>query len=403
MQFDFASMAILIAINLAVIGTVLPFVMGSPVSTAAQHAQRYFLLQATGWALILVASRVRGSTWDPVLSLAATMAASAGQWQMAQALQGWLGPRPLRRVVATLCVLGPLGFALFIGDIPWRLSWYSACHATVIACLGWMCLKPLRPAASSWRYVVVACAVIMSLSLFTRAYLVACTPWLNEFAQNNLPNQIFAIIAQMCSSMYLVGMLVAWRDETNQKLRDLAMTDQLTGLSNRHALLQAAQQMLALAKRQQQPLAVVMIDLDHFKSVNDLHGHATGDKALQLMALVLQSQMRSDEMAARWGGEEFCLLMYAQAPAVQCFFDRLSAAVCARAQQEIGFPLHLSAGCALQDPEHPNTLEQLLQQADAALYQAKSHGRAQLAFAPIPPAATTSTPDTLGSATDSHS
>lgn len=112
MQLDFISMATLIAINLVVIGMALPLVMGTPVSTAAQHAQKYFVLQALGWGLILAAARLRGSTWDPALSLLATCAASAAQWQMAQALQSWLGPRPLRRWVLVLCLLGPLGFAV---------------------------------------------------------------------------------------------------------------------------------------------------------------------------------------------------------------------------------------------------------------------------------------------------
>ena len=87
MQLDFASMAILIAINLAVIGVALPLAMGTPISRAAQHMQGYFLLQALGWALILAASRIRGTTWDPIFSIAATCAASAAQWLMAKA--GW--------------------------------------------------------------------------------------------------------------------------------------------------------------------------------------------------------------------------------------------------------------------------------------------------------------------------
>lgn len=380
MQLDFISMATLIAINLVVIGMALPLVMGTPVSTAAQHAQKYFVLQALGWGLILAAARLRGSTWDLALSLLATCAASAAQWQMAQALQSWLGPRPLRRWVLVLCLLGPLGFAVLLDSVPLRMAWYSVCHALVIASLGWMCLHPQRPAATSWRYLLAGCAIAMATMLMTRAYMVSQTLWLQAFVQNNLPSHIFALVAQVCGSLSLVSMLVAWRDETNQKLRDMAMTDQLTGLANRHALLHAAPLMQALAQRQNLPLAVVLLDLDHFKAVNDQHGHAKGDEALQLLAQVLQSEVRSDEMVARWGGEEFCVLMYAHATQVTHFHERLSTTLQQRSQQELGLNLGISAGCAMRNAAQQQSWQQLLQQADAALYSAKSNGRGRLAF-----------------------
>lgn len=384
MSFDFASMAILTAVNLAAIGLALPLVMGSPVSRAAQHAQSYFLLQGLAWGLILAASRLRGTPLDPALSLAAACSASAAQWQMAQALQHWLGPRPLRYVLIGVCVMGPVGFALLIHSIPLRMAWYSLCHATAIASLGWMCFHPQRPAASTWRYLMAGCALVMSASLLARAYMAAHTPWLQDFGHNSPGNWVFAIFAQICGSLALVSMLVAWRDETNQKLRNMAMTDQLTGLSNRHALQQAAPLMQAIAKRHQLPLAVVLLDIDHFKAVNDEYGHTKGDQALQLFAKVLQQQLRTEEMAARWGGEEFCLLMYAHQPAIEIFYHRLTTALHQQSQQELGFALHISAGCSLQPKNQVLHLEFLLQQADTALYAAKSNGRGRLAFEQSP-------------------
>lgn len=96
-------------------------------------------------------------------------------------------------------------------------------------------------------------------------------------------------------------------------------------------------------------------------------------------------------MASRWGGEEFCLLLHADADGVQSFYQRFSAALLQRAQQELGFALHISAGCALQTDSDQN-LDQLLQRADTALYQAKSQGRRRLVFGtgverPQPPTA----------------
>lgn len=386
--FDFASMAMLIAINLAIMGTALPLVMGQPVSQAARHAQRYFLLQSIGWVLILCAGRLRSSPWDTPLSVLATCAAAAAQWQMAQALQHWLGQRRLRSLLLGLCLLGPAGFVFWAQDMAARTAWFSLCHGLSVLSLGVMCFRPKLAAARSWRYLMVGCALAMGTGLLMRSYLASATPWLQEFGSDHRFNHVFAILAQICSTLILISILVAWRDETNQKLRDMAMTDPLTGLANRRALLQAAPRMLAHAQRQQITLAVLLLDLDHFKTVNDQHGHTTGDLALQLLASIFKSEMRSAEMAARWGGEEFCLLLYAPVDTVDIFFQRLSTSLRERSRNELGFELQISAGCALQQ-DHARTLPELLQHADAALYAAKVMGRNRLVFEDVtrvPPA-----------------
>lgn len=387
MSLDFFSMALLIAINLAVMGLVLPLVMGSPVSEAAQHAQRSFLVQAMSWVALLTASRLRGLPVEPWISVLGTVLATAAQWQLCLALQGWLGPRPLRRLVLALCILAPLGFTLLLGHIAQRMAWFSVCYGLIVACLGWMCLFPQRPTARAWRYLLATCTLVIAGTFLTRAYLALAAPALPDFTSNTQVNHVFALLGQLCSSLSLISALVAWRDETSQQLRDQALTDQLTGLANRHALLQQAPRMLELAQRQQLPLAVLMLDLDHFKSVNDQHGHAMGDRALQVLAQVMRSTLRSDEIAARWGGEEFCVMLYGPTAAAENFYQRLSSALSHDSEQILGFGLQLSAGCAIAHPTRSYQLEPLLQQADVALYLAKHRGRGQLvvADAPVPP------------------
>jgi diguanylate cyclase (GGDEF)-like protein len=216
----------------------------------------------------------------------------------------------------------------------------------------------------------------MGLMLFVRSYLALATPFLPSFTADSGANQVFALLTTLSSTLLMVAVLVAWRDETSQQLRDLALQDMLTGLANRRALLERAPAMLAHAQRHRQALALVMLDLDHFKHVNDEHGHAVGDQTLCLFARLLQQQLRADEIAARWGGEEFCLLLYTTSDGVDSLCTRLQAALLQASVQTLGFEVRFSAGCAHAPQVWSELcLDLLLPPADAALYAAKRRGR----------------------------
>ncbi|MDP3613049.1 MAG: GGDEF domain-containing protein, partial [Rubrivivax sp.] len=161
-------------------------------------------------------------------------------------------------------------------------------------------------------------------------------------------------------------------------LREQATQDVLTGLFNRRHLNDTLPSMLALTLREKQPLAVVVVDLDHFKAVNDEHGHHGGDLLLAAFGRLLREQLRSSDQAYRYGGEEFCLLMpHTAAAAARTKVEQLLQ----RWRQEV-FDLdtgHLqgmsfSAGVAdtLQTTATPS---QLLRAADELLLQAKRDGR----------------------------
>ncbi|AEF92286.1 MULTISPECIES: GGDEF domain-containing protein [Delftia] len=376
---DFFSMTAVVAINMMAMSAALPLAMGRRVSGAARHAQHFFLMQAVAWTLILIASRLpHGLMGRDLLSLGAAALAATAQWQMARALREWLGPRPmlLERGLIALCVLGPLGFALLLPQAALRTGWFSAVHGLCLMALAGLCLDPQRPVARSWRYLMCGVAAFMGLMLFVRSYLALATPFLPSFTADSGANQIFALLTTLSSTLLMVAVLVAWRDETSQQLRDLALQDMLTGLPNRRALLERAPAMLAHAQRHRQALALVMLDLDHFKHVNDEHGHAVGDQTLCLFARLLQQQLRSDEIAARWGGEEFCLLLYTTDDGVDTLCTRLQSALLQASRKVLGFEVRFSAGCA-HAPQAWNglCLELMLAPADAALYAAKRRGR----------------------------
>ena len=165
-------------------------------------------------------------------------------------------------------------------------------------------------------------------------------------------------------------------------LQHMATQDTLTGLMNRRVMTDLAEAELKLVDRNGCPLTVALIDLDHFKQVNDHHGHPAGDAVLSGFAAHAQSQLRQVDKVARWGGEEFLVMM----PQVQ-LSEALSGIERLRHSTEslrfAGHPrvrVTFSAGMAQARPGE--TLEQLVDRADQALYEAKQAGRNRCCLAP---------------------
>jgi len=175
-----------------------------------------------------------------------------------------------------------------------------------------------------------------------------------------------------------VMVLVAWREEAESKLRRQAMTDGLTGLLNRRGWTERAEGVFANAVRYQLPMTLIMLDLDHFKRINDRHGHEVGDRALRLFARMLRVTRRTGDLVGRLGGEEFCIVLSNTHKSAATGFDqRLRARLLDASKKELGFELDYSAGVAvLKDGD--GTLAGLLARADLALYQAKHNGRGRM-------------------------
>jgi diguanylate cyclase (GGDEF)-like protein len=156
-------------------------------------------------------------------------------------------------------------------------------------------------------------------------------------------------------------------------MEQLATTDALTGLANRRAMTLEIEAALALAQRSGQPIALAMIDIDHFKHINDRHGHAAGDAALVRCAQLLQGHLRAADRLGRWGGEEFVLVApLTRVSACMELAERLRATVAASAFDH-GAAVTLSIGLAGYQPG--DGLSSLLARADQALYRAKTLGR----------------------------
>lgn len=167
------------------------------------------------------------------------------------------------------------------------------------------------------------------------------------------------------------------RDAALARLAQQAITDPLTGLRNRRGFLDAATAVLAIASRQAEPVALISLDLDRFKAINDGHGHAAGDAVLRGTAQVLQAALRRGDLAGRIGGEEFVLLLpgtglAAAAQTAERLRLALSEGV---AHPGAGGRVTASFGVAALEGRGVAALEPALAAADAALYAAKHGGR----------------------------
>jgi diguanylate cyclase (GGDEF)-like protein len=160
-----------------------------------------------------------------------------------------------------------------------------------------------------------------------------------------------------------------------------AATDGLTGLPNKRAVTDTLKRMFAQAAAERSPLALLMLDLDHFKQVNDQRGHAVGDQVLANVGAVMRGAMRSRDFAGRNGGEEFAILLPdTETPVALRIAERVRAAIAEMSLPSIDVAVTVSIGVAGY-PEHASTPDRLARLADAALYLAKRTGRNRVELA----------------------
>ncbi|MCG5509185.1 GGDEF domain-containing protein [Ectothiorhodospira lacustris] len=170
---------------------------------------------------------------------------------------------------------------------------------------------------------------------------------------------------------------LAMANELNQQL---ARTDALTHLANRRYFMERLQQGVVQAQSRQHALSILMMDLDHFKQINDSFGHSTGDAVLAAFAELLRALVRISDLPGRLGGEEFGLYMFdAHRHVAAAVAERIRASTWELRPSGLDHRLGVSIGIAMLEPEED--AEALMRRADAALYQAKNQGRNRIVIA----------------------
>lgn len=164
----------------------------------------------------------------------------------------------------------------------------------------------------------------------------------------------------------------------NAFLFEMTTTDMMTRLKMKHYFWTVLVEKLDIARNGGGKLSVMMLDIDHFKIFNDTHGHQFGDVVLKSVARTMQKMVRNQDIAARFGGEEFCIILpEADAPAAFAIAERIREAIAATVLEFEGkkVSVTISIGVALFDPERDTTAKQLVERSDKALYASKAAGR----------------------------
>lgn len=186
---------------------------------------------------------------------------------------------------------------------------------------------------------------------------------------NGLARQVMNLVSLRATQRELRGALAA--------MTELACTDMLTGLLNRRAWQEEAEALRKLVLRQSGDLTLVVLDLDHFKRVNDSRGHAAGDAVLRDVGRILRSELRATDRVGRIGGEEFAIAMpFTSTQAAAKRLEQLRSRIAEHliVHEGDGFSVTVSCGIATLKP-HPENIESLMRRADQALYGAKRAGR----------------------------
>lgn len=286
------------------------------------------------------------------------------------------------RTSALIVAVGGAGLAFFMivdDDMPLRIVIYSLGQSIPLAAM-----LPLVLARRAGRENpgarLAGIIAILILCIHAIRSVCAVTRFGGEVSMVHFNGlQAVLILVQVFLGMALnFGFLLMAIDRLRKEVSELALLDDLTGVSNRRHLVQRLTEECARSSRSGDPFALLVIDLDGFKSINDTHGHAAGDVCLQHFTLMTQTRLRPGDLLARSGGDEFCIVLPSSTLCEGVMIARRVLDVCRRdAEGCVGpdIPITVSIGVAQWTPEIAAFPDRLMADADHALYTAKKEGK----------------------------
>jgi len=291
----------------------------------------------------------------------------------------------LERVAWPAVVLGALGLAGAALGLVWGADPLTPPRVTTLAGLaataftaGWLWQAPMRDAQAAARITATGCAGV-GLAM---AWWLVGTAW----SSGAEPLTAWATLAVLaCQVVVLAGQMLLLTQRHAAKLAQAAATDSLTGIHNRAGFEELATRKIGRVAASEESLALLVFDIDHFKRINDTHGHPIGDRVLRRVVGRALNTLRPDDLLGRWGGEEFVALLVGVTPE-QAYeaAERLRRGIASRgfklpdgSRLEVTVSVGLMATTAnALDPR--TQLRKLVAVADVALYEAKRGGRNQV-------------------------
>jgi diguanylate cyclase (GGDEF)-like protein len=225
------------------------------------------------------------------------------------------------------------------------------------------------------RFIIGVPNLLISVGFLWRAHAGFTEGTLTVFSPG-LPQTLLYLGAYFLLIVNGFGFLLLCKQKDERRLRELATTDGLTGLINRHAFLGEAERAHSLARRLGKPLTLLMLDIDHFKGLNDRYGHAFGDQALRVFAQAAQSALRRHDVLGRLGGEEFAVFLpeTGLGDAIDAA-ERLRLAVASARLDSGGEAVAMTVSIGVAELAVDDMVSAALLRADTALYAAKRKGR----------------------------
>jgi len=302
-----------------------------------------------------------------------------------EGIQLFFGRRAFSRtnyLILFIYTLVQLYFTFINPNISIRIIWYSIVMSLIMIRSSMALWSPSIPELiPTTRSASILILLSILLQLIRAAHVIASGGVNTIIDDFSVWVNIAAILTVIGWAFYYFFITSARLElelhQAREEMAQIAITDPLTGLHNRRYLMEHGAFEFERAKREKQSLSLVFIDLDNLKIINDQFGHEAGDMALNFLTKTLQSEIRPYDLAIRFGGDEFILLLpntYKEEAASIAERIRIKAAQTSLPQKFNSTSIYLSLGVASTD-EKDTDIKQVLQRADGALYKAKNEGR----------------------------
>ncbi|MES2048667.1 MAG: diguanylate cyclase [Pseudomonadota bacterium] len=275
---------------------------------------------------------------------------------------------------SSFIALAMLGWYLVIGDEQGVALVVFTCMFLFMLCMLVIGIVKARHGDASERIFLAAALCGMSGAGFSMLVLANVLPFISS---TYLTLELLAFL-EVSLLAFALGCQAQQQQQACIRAERMASRDSLTDLYNRRAFLEMARPIWSTAQRNQRPITMIMLDIDHFKQVNDQFGHEVGDKALMQTADLLANVCRAGDLLSRWGGEEFLLLLpETDLEQARVFAERIRLSL-----EALGLPIEsdaifLTASLGASEGARKKCLEEMIREADVQLYNAKRNGRNQ--------------------------